>query len=113
LDLCEQALAQENRFPEHAEVAAFVIYHHLIDDFDLVITEPNKTQEIWKKYYLLWERHFPEGALQPTSFDHPTLFALFYQIRRAFHWIFHFVIVGIYFQPRPQALREWFSPGNE
>ena len=88
----EDALALETRAPEYPEVASFVIYHELIDELDQLILEPQKTRQVWKSFLAHWDRYFDDPAHQPELFDQATLFALLYQIRRAFHWIFHFVI---------------------
>ena len=92
LKSCSEALERGNTFPEYEELVAFEIYHSLGNDFDELITHPGKTPLVWNRYIKQWNRFFPDPAYQPAGFDRETLFALFFQIRRAFHWIFNYVI---------------------
>lgn len=89
---CEEALSRGNVFPEFAEIAAFAIYHELSSDLDGLISGKTAAQAVWRKFIQHWRRYFPPDSPQPEGFDQKTLFALFYQIRRAFHWIFIYVI---------------------
>ncbi|HSH09186.1 MAG TPA: hypothetical protein VK995_02275, partial [Oceanipulchritudo sp.] len=100
---CRELLQQGPVHPESAELAAFVIYHELADDIDGLISEPKNTRRAWKKYLACWDHYYPGYAGQPQAFDQATLFALFYQIRRAFTWIYNYVIGS---SPDASRLRE-------
>jgi hypothetical protein len=92
VELCQKTVAEEPGGAEYSEIAAFIIYHELASDLDQMLEGKVDTATVWRRYRDLWNRYFRKPNVKPRSFDETTLFALFYQIRRAFHWIYRYVI---------------------
>jgi transcriptional regulator of acetoin/glycerol metabolism len=91
LDLCEEVIREEPDGKEYAEIVSFTIYHRLAQDLDQLVANPAEASRVWAKHSRLWNTYYKRRKNLP-AFDAQTQFALFYQIRRAFHWIYRYVI---------------------
>lgn len=91
LELCEEVIKQEPTGKEYSEIVSFTIYHRLGQDLDQLVANPEEASRVWAKHSRLWNTYYRDSNQLP-AFDASTQFALFYQIRRAFHWIYRYVI---------------------
>ncbi|MBE9504391.1 MAG: sigma-54-dependent Fis family transcriptional regulator [Proteobacteria bacterium] len=99
--LLQGANASEKDLTIYEDMALFILYHRFNVKFQEIITV-TKDQEraieagTFYKEFLIKAKYFLHirGVKFPSQHDIPHLFSIFFQIKRAFHHIFSFIVGG-------------------
>ena len=93
--LAARGAAPANDLVLYQDAVLHVIYHHAFPHFVEVIFSParQKRMSFYSQFQADWERYFLiPGVSLPTNYNLEHIFACFYQIARAFHNIFLYII---------------------
>jgi hypothetical protein len=78
---------------QYADVVLFHLYHRYRDDFDQLIAKGRCKVAFYPAFKRDFDHYLGLQNL-PEAFEAPHIFACFYQVRRAFHHIFYYILGG-------------------